>query len=421
VPKILIDLRPLRESPDFRRLWAGQSLSAVGGQMTAFAVVLQVYLITRSSAAVGVAALIGALPSILFAGFAGPLGDRYDRRRLVLLTGSMQFSVSVLFAAQALAGFRQVAVLYVLIAVQSLVGAVNAPARRALIPRLLPRELLAAGSALNQLTMQFSLVCGPLLAGLVVAAWGLKFCYVLDAVSFGAALYGIARLPAVPPVASARKGPTLRAAGEGVRYVFARKELRGAFLADMCIGVLGVPVALFPALNAERFGGSATTLGLLTAAEAVGGVLGSAFSGSAGNVRRLGRAALIACAFYGLAIVGFGLAHSLWLALILLVVAGVADVMCVVFQSTVVQLATPDELRGRVSSLEFMVGVGGTRLGGFRGGLVGSLVGPAASVTGGGLTAIAGAALIGVGLPAFRRFDAKAHEEADQPVPPMAS
>lgn len=414
MPRVLLDIRPLRESPDFRRLWAGQSLSAIGGQMTAFSVILQVYQITHSSGAVGAAGLIGALPSLLFAGFAGPLGDRYDRRRLVLLTSSMQASVSILFAAQALAGLRQVGVLYVLIAVQSLVGAVNAPARRAITPRLLPRELLAAGGALNQLTMQVSLVCGPALAGLVAAAWGLKFCYVVDAISFGAALYGIGRLPAVPPAESSRKGPTLRAAGEAVRHVFAHKELLGAFLADMCIGVIGVPVALFPAINAERFGGSAATLGLLTAAEAVGGVLGSAFSGLAGHVRRLGRAALIACALYGLAIVGFGLAHTLWLALALLVLAGAADVICVVFHSTVVQLATPDELRGRISSLEFMVGVGGTRLGSFRGGVFGSLFGATASVTGGGLAAVVGAGLIRIGLPAFHRFDVKDHQEAEE-------
>jgi MFS family permease len=191
--------------------------------------------------------------------------------------------------------------------------------------------------------------------------------------------------------------------GEGLRFVRGHRVIAGAFLADMNAMVLGMPFALFPAINAAYFGGGAGTLGLLTAAPAVGGILGSALSGPVAHVTRQGRAILIAGAVWGAALAGFGLARSLWLALALLVLAGAADVISVVFRTAVVQVATPDRYRGRVSAAEYVVGVGCPQLGNFRAGAVGSLVSPAFSAVSGGLGVVAGAVLIGLAVPALRR------------------
>ncbi len=252
----------------------------------------------------------------------------------------------------------------------------------------------------------FSATIGPALAGVIAAAGGLRLCYLVDALSFVAALYGIARLPAMPPEGGGTR-PNLRSVGEGLRFIGRDRILGGAFLADMNATILGMPFALFPLINAERFGGSTQTLGLLTSAVAVGGILGTALSGWVGQVSRQGLAILVASAVWGAGLAGFGLAHDLWLALTLLAVAGAADVVSVVFRTTIVQVVTPDRFRGRVGAANHVVGVGCPELGNFRAGAVGSLVSPSFSAVSGGLATVAGAAVIGLALPAFTRYRAR--------------
>lgn len=167
-------------------------------------------------------------------------------------------------------------------------------------------------------------------------------------------------------------------------------------------------------------GGAAQTLGLVTAAPAVGGIVGSALSGSVGHVSRRGRAMLVAGAAWGAGLAGFGLARSLGLALALLALAGAADVIAVVFRTTMVQVATPDRLRGRVSAAESVVGAGCPHLGNFRAGAVGSLTSPTISAVSGGLATITGTVVIGLALPAFVRYGARpepAADSVDQPEP----
>jgi MFS family permease len=407
--RLFIDVRPLRESSAFRRLWAGTGLSAIGGQMTNFAVILQVYTLTHSSVAVGGVGLAMAVPAVVFGLAGGSLADAVDRRRLVLFSSCGLAGVSAVFAAQAFIGLGQVWLLYCLAAIQSLLNAVSGPAGRTFLSALLPAERLPAGAALNMLAMHGSVTAGPALAGVIAAAWGLKACYLIDALSFAAALYGIARLPAMPPQYGGAQRPGLRAIGEALRFIRGSRILTGALLADMNAVILGMPFALFPAINAEHFGGGPQTLGLLSAAPAVGGIIGSALSGPVGRVSRQGRAILIAGAVWGAGLAGFGLARSLWLALLLLMIAGAADVISVVFRTTIVQVVTPDHYRGRVSAAEYVVGVGCPQLGNFRAGAVGSLTSSTISAVSGGLATIVGAVIIGLTVPAFPRYRARSN------------
>lgn len=402
-PRLLIDTRPLRESPEFRRLWMGSGLSAVGSQMTVFAVALQVYTLTHESIAVGGVGLATALPAIAFGLFGGSLADAMDRRRLVIAMTTLQALISAVFAAQAFAGVDQLWLLYALVAASSVVGSVNVPARRTFLARLLPLERVPAGAALNMLSMHGALTIGPAVAGVIAGAWGLKVCYIVDAVSFGAALYGVGRLPAMPPQGGASR-PGVRAVADGLRFIRANRVVVGAFLADMSATVLAMPIALFPAINAAHFGGSPRTLGLLTTAVAIGGIIGSSLSGPVGHVSRQGRAMLVAGAIWGAALAGFGLAHSLWLAFLLLVIAGVADVISVVFRTTMVQVITPDRLRGRVSAAEYVVGMAFPQLGNFRAGAVASAISPEFSAVSGGLSAVVGAGVIALAVPALVRY-----------------
>jgi MFS family permease len=404
--RLLADISPLRESVAFRRLWAGTTLSSMGSALTFFAVMLQVYNLTRSPLAVGFLGVVQAVPTLTVGLLGGPLTDALDRRKLVLVTSSCLAAVSVALAAQAFAGLNQVWLLYLLVGVQYGLGAVDRPARGTFAPALLPASQVTAGLALDRLSFQIVLTAGPALAGLIAAAphLGLRACYLLDAVSYAAALYGVGRLPALRPQGSpARPGP--RAVAKGIRFIRRSQVLAGAFLADLSATIFGLPVALFPAINAARFGGDPRTLGLFTTAIGVGGLASAVLSGPLGRMSRPGRAMLVTVAVWGAAFAGFAVAPAvLWLTLGLLAVAGAADTFTVVFRVSIVQAVTPDQLRGRLLAADYVVGAGGAQLGSLEAGALGSLTSPAISALAGGLLTIAAAATIGLALPAFRRY-----------------
>jgi MFS family permease len=401
--RLLADVRPLREVPAFRRLWAGSVLSAVGGALTWFAVPLQVYDITRSPFAVGALGIAQLIPTITIGLLGGTVADAVDRRKLMLVVTCGSAATSAGLAAQAFAGLRSVWLLYAIAAMSSALSAINAPVRRTLITSLLPAGQLTAGLALDRLSSQIMLTAGPALAGLITAGFGLRVCYLADAVSFAGSLYGVARLPALPRSAgAARPGP--RAVAAGVRYIGRSHVLMGAFLADLNATVFGLPVALFPAINAERYGGDPRTLGLFTTAIGVGGLISAALSGPLGRVVRQGRAMLGAVAVWGAAFAGFAIAPALWLTLLMLAIAGAADTFTVVFRGTIVQQTTPGEFRGRVTAADYVVGVSGGQLGNLEAGALGSLTSPVISALAGGLITVAGAAVIGLALPAFARY-----------------
>lgn len=403
--RLLADISPLRESAAFRRLWAGSALSSVGSTLTSFAVMLQVYDLTRSPFAVGAIGVAQLVPTLAVGLLGGPVTDVMDRRRLVLVTSTGLATVSAALAAQAFAGLRLVWLLYALVAAQSALRAVDRPARSTFIPRLLPASQLAAGMAIDLLGFQITLTAGPTLAGLITAAphLGLRACYLIDTVSFAAALYGVARLPAMRPQDGApRPGP--RAVAEGIGFIRRNQVIAGAFLADLSATVFALPIALFPAINAERFGGDPRTLGLLTTAIGVGGLAGSAFSGPVRHIARQGRAMLATVAVWGAAFAGFAVASGLWLTLGLLAVAGAADNFTVVFRGAIVAAVTPDRLRGRVMAADYVVSAAGGQIGSLESGALGSLASPVISALSGGLVTIAGAIVIGLALPAFTRY-----------------
>jgi MFS family permease len=411
--RLLADVTPLRESAAFRRLWIGSSLSWTGSMMTNFAVALQVYLLTGSSAAVGSIGLAVAIPSFVFGLWGGALGDSMDRRRLVLVAQTGLMFVSVAFAVQAFAGNGHLWLLYLLTAIESLLGALSSPARRSFMPRLVRAEQIPAASALSMMSMHLSLLLGPTLAGLIVPLGGLKTCYLVDAATFVAALYGVFRLPDMRPEGGPLR-PGLAAVRDGLRFLGRSRVLTGVLLADVSATLFAMPVALFPAINAERFHSSPRTLGLLSAGLAIGGVIGTVFSGPVGRVRRQGLGVLVAGAVWGAALAGFGLAEGLLATMAFLIVAGVADVTSVVLRSTIIQVATPDEYRGRINAAELMVGGSVPQVGNFRAGAVAQLTSPAVSATSGGVLAVVGALFVGVGFPALVRY--RASVSADQPA-----
>ncbi|GAA3125826.1 MFS transporter [Streptomyces rameus] len=385
----LVDVTPLRISPLFRRLLIGRTVSVLGGFMTMVTVMFQVWDMTHSTAWTGAVGLAQALPLVVFGLFAGAWADRADRRRVYLTATVGQAACSLLLAVQGFTGHVPVAAVLLLVAAQSAFGALGGPAAGVFLPRLLPREQVAAALALQQVAGQSMMLLGPALAGVLLGWFGIGVCYLLDALSFGVAFYGAFGLPALPPEGEPSRAG-MHGVLDGLRFLAGHRVVRGALLTDLAATVLSFPVSLFPLVNAERFGGDPRTLGLFLSALAVGGVAATGLSGALTRLARPGAVMLCASAAWGAALLLFGLSTSAWAGLALLVVAGAADATAVVSRTTLVQTRTPDALLGRVTAAEQIVGQAGPSLGNVRGGLLaGWTSGATALVTGGVLCVLA--------------------------------
>jgi MFS family permease len=399
----LVDVRPLRSSPAFRRLWIGTAAIRLSGQMAVVAVLHQVWELTGSPLWTGAIGVATAVPMIALGLLGGTIADAYDRRRVVLLTSTGAVVAAALLAAQAVAGIGSAALVLALVAVQTSCTALGWASRRAFLPRLLPPPQVAAGVALDVLAFQVAVLVGPVVAGLVLARWGLGWAYAVDALAVLLSLHGVARLPAMRPEGgSTRAG--LRATREGLAFLRRRPALRGVLAADLAATVLAMPVALFPVVNQERFGGDPQTLGLLLTAVAVGGTASGLLSGAVTGAARPGAVMLGAVGVWGLALAGFGLVDGLAATLACLAVAGAADSVSVISGGSLVQSETPDGFRGRVNSVQYAVAAGGPGLGDARAGLVAGLVSASAAAVSGGLACVLAVAVIAGTHPALRRW-----------------
>lgn len=396
----LIDIEPLRVSAVFRRLWIGQVLSTFGGQLAFVAVMFQVWDLTSSAAWTGAVGLSQALPLIVLGLFAGAAVDRVERRRFYLITTSGQLLISALMASQLIIGPVPLGVLLGLVTAQAAFAAAGGPVARTVLPQLLPRELLASGIALNRIAFQGAMLIGPAVGGLVVNAWGAGACYLIDCLSFLAALYGVLGLPTMRVEAVARPG--LRGVRDGLAFVVSTPVIRGALITDLAVTVLSMPISLFPVINAERFGNDPRTLGLFLTAIAVGGVTASLLSGSFSRLPRPGVVMVAGSAGWGIALALFAFSPQPWIALAFLAVAGAADTVSVVSRSTIVQLHTPSELLGRVTAAEQIVGQAGPDLGNLRGGLVAQATSGVTALASGALLCIVAVAAVAATTPGLR-------------------
>ncbi|MGZ0231452.1 MFS transporter [Streptomyces sp. CPS1] len=413
--RTLIDVTPLRLSPPFRRLWIGQALSGFGSQMTLVAVMFQIWQMTKSPTWTGVVGPAQAIPLVTLGLFAGSLVDRVDRRKLYLLTTGGQAVCSLLLALQAFLGHVPAVGVLGLVALQSCFGAGGGPASRTFIPHLLPKHQLAAGLALRRVAFQGAMLLGPVLAGLIVGGPGAGTCYLIDALTFVAALHGACGLPRMNPGDEPAR-PGLRGVLDGLAFVGRTPVIRGALLTDLAVTVLSMPVSLFPLINAERFDGTPRTLGLFLTAVAVGGVAASLLSGAFTRLPRPGLAMLGGSAVWGAALTLFGMSPDPWIGLAFLVVAGAADTVSVVTRSTVVQMHTPHHLLGRVSAAEQIVGQAGPDIGNMRGGLVADATSGAVALVSGGLLCLGAVAVVGAATPQLRRSSASSSSARTAPA-----
>lgn len=378
-----IDLRPFAASPAFTRMWIGSTLAGLGGQLTIVAVMLQMYDLTGSTFAVAMIAVTGLIPMIIAGLYGGMLADAFDRRLVALIGATIAFAATAVLAVITWGQWETIAWLYVLTVIISAANTIVMAVRSAIVPRLIPRELLPAASALNGITVGIMVMVGPALAGVLVAFTGYAWTYTVDVVLMVSLFMGLWTLPSVVPEGEIVR-PGLESLKDGWRFLRRASNIRLQFILDIVAMTFGQPIALFPAIGAVLLGGGPITTGVLTASIAAGAFISSLFSGRVSRVRHHGLGIERAIMVYGGAMAAFGLvlgAAALgWFApadvdadtpnialivaaVLTMVIAGGADNVSSIYRNTMVQAAVPDAIRGRLQGVFIVVVAGGPRLG----------------------------------------------------------
>jgi MFS family permease len=427
----LIDLTPFRRSPAFARLWIGSTLSGLGGQLTIMAVMLHMYALTSSTFAVSMIAVAGLVPMVLAGIYGGMLADAFDRRMVALTAATVTFASTLLLAV--LAWMQQEAVwsLYVLSVVNAAANSIVMASRSAIIPRLLPRELLPSAAALQGVTVGIMVMAGPALAGVLVATTGYAWTYSIDVVLMLSLFLGLWTLPAMRPEGETVR-PGLESLKDGIAFLRRAPNIRLQFVMDVVAMTFGQPLALFPALGMVLLGGGPVTAGVLTAAIAAGAFLSSLFSGRVGGYRWHGRGIARAIEVYGAAIGAFALAlvlaavgigapngvdadHAnipmIVAACVALAIGGAADNVSAIYRSTMLQAAVPDAVRGRLQGIFIVVVAGGPRIGALYAGTLATITTLWFPPLVGGILIVAIVAVLARLHPRFRSYD------AENPVP----
>jgi MFS family permease len=399
-----LDFTPVRDSREFRLLYLGQSITLFGSMMTFVALPWQVFQLTNSSFVVGMLGVVEFV-AVLFMGFVGgALADYLDRRLMVRLTEALLAAGAVVLIINALLPRPQVWVLFASAAFFAALTALQRPSLEALIPRIVKAEQMPAVAALQAFRGSLAMVGGPALGGVLVVTLGPALAYSVDLLTFVVSLIALTLMQAAPPPSDADR-PGLKSIIEGLRYARSRQELLGTYLVDMNAMFFGIPMALFPAI-AQRYGGA--SVGFLYAAPAAGALVMSLMLGWTRRVHRHGLAVGIAAACWGFAIIAFGFAGQLWLALLCLAIAGASDMISGVFRMIIWNQTIPDHLRGRLAGIELISYHTGPMLGNAESGIVASLFSIRTAVVSGGVLCVVGTGLLLLALPAFRRYDGRA-------------
>lgn len=420
---LLVDVTPLRASPAFAKLWIGTSVAQIGAQITIVTVGLHVYALTGSTLAVSFVALWALGPMILAGFVGGALADTFDRRRVALFTALVAWLSIGTMTLIAFLGVSATWPYYLLAAVNAASATILGATRGAILPRLLSTQLLPAAAALSGITMGLAITVGPAVAGVAVATVGFSWTYLLDVLLFTGAFAGILSLPSLTPDGE-RASPGLGSVVESLRFLRSAPNVRATFVFDLIAMILGTPRVVFPAAGALVLGGGAVTVGILTASFAVGALLSGLVSGPLGGVRRQGRAVTFAIMAFGACTALFGLVllvtaatdgpsgiddvvvPAIVLAGLALAGAGAADNVSAVFRTTILQAAAPDEVRGRMQGLFYVVVAGGPRVGDLVAGALATVIALWAPALIGGILIVALMAVLLRVARGFQRYDA---------------
>jgi len=394
VPRFLVDVRPLRENRNFRLLFTGQLVSLLGSNLTLVAIPFEVYQKTHSSLWVGLASLFQLPCLIAGALWGGAMGDRFDKKKLLVLGSIVSATLSGALALNALSLGGNIPLLMVLAAFSAGAGGFTGPIRSAAIPKMVGGEQLIAAYSLNQIVMNLGPFIGAALAGELIADVGISSCYAIDAMTFVALAIFTSFMSAMKPSGQHTGIAMMRAIFDGFKYVRSNALAQAVYLVDLNAMVFGLPRALFPAMALTVYHGGPRTFGLLSAAPAAGALVMAVLTGWIDRVHRQGRLIALVVIGWGAAMTLLGIVHILWFGLLCLAVAGATDVISTILRNTVLQNAITDEFRSRISSVQMAVVTGGPRLGDAESGVVASLTSTEFSIVSGGIACMVGVVIL---------------------------
>ena len=379
---------------DFRNFMLGSFVSNIGGMMQSTAIAYHLFHLTGKSTAVGAMGLVRVIPLLVLGLFGGYIADQFDRRGVILWTQLFQAVMAGVLAYVAISGQATLVALYSIVAVNAALNAFAAPSRQAMVPSLVPIEIFPNAASVNGIQWRLSEVLGPALAGLSIASGGLfglnglSLCYAANAVSFTAVMFAVWLIPKRVVIRSENANSpkeVLRMIGDGFAFVRSTHVLRNAMFIDFWATFLAGASALLPAFAAEVLHVGAREYGILTAASGVGALIASIALAWMRTIKRQGAWVIWMIGLYGVATVLFGISPNFIAAAVFLAITGAADMISTVLRQTIRQIATPDEMRGRMSSISMLFHMTGPQMGDFEAGVVGDLAGTRFSIVLGGV------------------------------------
>jgi MFS family permease len=378
----------------------------VGTQFTTVAMAWQIYELTNSPLKLGLLGLARGAPMLIFLLFGGVLADAVNRRHLMMATQIAQMCVSASLAVITLLGWISPPILYAASLFLALFSSLEQPARTAIIPNLVPRGDLTSALALSGTQRHVAAIVGPSLAGLLLAHRGPTACYAVDAVSWLAMFAALAMMRPIAQLAGGRGAVSMRALREGVEFVWTHPVILSLMALDFGQNFFGSGRALLPIFARDILGVGPQGLGLLYSANSAGALIMGTVMSVRTHVRRAGAWVLMSVAMYGVFTTLFGISQFFWFSFLMLAAAGAANTISFVMRNTINQLLTPDEIRGRVTSVNSMFTNTGPHLGQFEAGALASAIGAVGATAVGGLlvTLIAGGL---AAVASVRRFEVR--------------
>jgi MFS family permease len=388
--------------PNFRWYVSSRFFSGTAMMLLRTAVSWHVYDLTQSAFQLGMIGLIQFLPVLPLSLVAGAVADVVDRRRLVLLAQLAPFLCSLTLCITTVTGQVSLPLLYAAVALAAVASVFESPARASILPQLVPRELFPRAVTVSATALWLAFATGPMLMGFTAALGGIAAAYGLHALLIAGSLASLLKLPPLGAATSARI--SWAAIREGLEFVWRSPVVLGCMTLDMFAVILGGATALLPIYARDILAVGEVGYGLLSASLELGALSMSAALIFLPGFRRAGGALLVAVAVYGVATVVFGLSRWFPLSVLAYMVAGMADAVSVVLRGTAIQLSTPDALRGRVSSVNFIFIGASNQLGAAESGFLASLTSATFSVVSGGVGCLLVVALVAWRMPALRHY-----------------
>lgn len=393
---------------DFRLLWIGQSISVTGSQMQLAAINWHIYLLTHSALALGLVGACRAVPIILCSLMGGVVADVVDRRRLMVVTQSIMLLCSAILALVTFSGLRHAWPIFLLTAIASAAWAFDTPARQSLMPTLVPIKDFPNAASLSILVFQIGLISGPPLAGFLLATHGPDLVYGINAASFIAVIVGLLLMhtSGKPEKSETEKSEiSLKALVEGLRFVWRTPIIVQTMTLDFVATFFASANQLLPIYAKDILNVGARGYGLLAAAPAAGAIVAGLVMARLGVLKKQGVTVMVSVAFYGAAMIAFGVSRVFWISLLMLALTGAADTVSTILRQTIRQLVTPNKLRGRMTSINMIFFMGGPQLGEVEAGTVAALFGAPISVVTGGAACVLAAVFALIKAKNLRRYE----------------